>query len=101
MLAVNGVQYYIELSSTVFRFIVEECGPRKPPSFPTPNVEPVPNWTPAKVPTATVLQGRLVRLEKLDPAKHGRDLFVSLDAPGPAMWEYMLRGPFKVGRFLV
>ncbi|KAH7701112.1 hypothetical protein AAVH_31759, partial [Aphelenchoides avenae] len=47
------------------KFIDDERGPLPSPKFPPPNVDPVPNWMPAKIPDSKTLTGRLVRLEKL------------------------------------
>jgi RimJ/RimL family protein N-acetyltransferase len=40
------------------------------------------HWTPRPRPTAETLEGRWCRLEKLDPVRHGSDLFASAIAPG-------------------
>lgn len=39
-------------------------------------------WTPRPRPERKVLEGRYVRLEPLDPARHGPDLFVASSGPG-------------------
>lgn len=54
------------------------------------------SWTPAKAAQATTLNGRFVRLEKLDPARHGDDLWLVLQGPGsdPRLWDYLPYGPF-------
>lgn len=39
-------------------------------------------WTPCPRPDGRVLQGRWVRLEKLDPARHGDSLYAASVAPG-------------------
>lgn len=80
------------------RFIDDERGPLPSPKFPPPNVDPVPNWMPAKIPDSKTLTGRLVRLEKLGTAKHGSDLFRALNGPDadPNLWQYVLPGPFNV-----
>jgi RimJ/RimL family protein N-acetyltransferase len=39
-------------------------------------------WTARAAPTRDVLEGRFVRLEPLDPARHGDDLFAASAAPG-------------------
>jgi RimJ/RimL family protein N-acetyltransferase len=39
-------------------------------------------WRPVPVPQRSVLDGRYARLEPLDPARHGDDLFASAVAPG-------------------
>ena len=55
------------------------------------------NWTPARVPDLSVLQGRYVRLERLDPDRHGDGLWVALQGPGAdaALWDYLPYGPFS------
>ncbi|MBF4555681.1 MAG: GNAT family N-acetyltransferase [Pseudomonadales bacterium] len=54
------------------------------------------DWKGAPAPTATLLEGRFIRLEKLDPARHGDDLFNALQGPGadPKLWDYLPYGPF-------
>ena len=51
-------------------------------------------WTPAHAPEPHVLQGRHVRLEPLDPARHGADLWQTLHADDPALWDFLPYGPF-------
>ncbi|MEM6617297.1 MAG: GNAT family protein [Pseudomonadota bacterium] len=58
-----------------------------------PTVE---NWTPRESIRRHVMQGRLVRMEPLDVAKHGPAMFEQfrdLDPDG-AVWTYMPDGPF-------
>lgn len=54
------------------------------------------NWKPATAPTAQVIDGRFIRLEKLDPARHGDDLWEVLQGPAsdPVLWDYLPYGPF-------
>lgn len=54
------------------------------------------NWKGVPAPTAQLLEGRFIRLEKLDPARHGDDLFHALHGPGadPKLWDYLPYGPF-------
>ena len=54
------------------------------------------NWKPAGTPKAEPLEGRFIRLEKLDPARHGNDLWEVLQGPGsdPLLWDYLPYGPF-------
>jgi len=54
------------------------------------------NWTPATTPDATPIDGRFIRLERLDPARHADDLWAVLQGPGsdPALWDYLPYGPF-------
>lgn len=51
---------------------------------------------PAKYPEAITLQGRFVRMEKLDPKRHGDDLWNVFHGPqaDPTLWDYMFDGPF-------
>ena len=55
----------------------------------------LPGWTPRPVPSAPVLPGRSVRLERLDPERHAADLLAAdaLDADGSS-WTYLPYGPF-------
>lgn len=54
------------------------------------------NWQPRPVPQREPLAGRFVRLEPLDPGRHGDDLWLALQGPGcdPALWDYLPYGPF-------
>lgn len=54
------------------------------------------HWQAARTPDAAVLHGNRVRLERLDPARHGDDLWQALQGAGadPHMWTYMGYGPF-------
>ncbi len=52
------------------------------------------DWTPALPPQPRLLQGRLVRLELLDPPRHGADLWKALHDQDPALWDYLPYGPF-------
>ncbi|WP_158890219.1 MULTISPECIES: GNAT family N-acetyltransferase [unclassified Pseudomonas] len=52
------------------------------------------DWTPAQLPQPRLLQGRYVRLEPLDPQRHGDDLWAALHDQDPALWDYLPYGPF-------
>ena len=54
------------------------------------------HWQAARTPDAAVLHGNRVRLERLDPARHGGDLWQALHGvdADPHMWTYMGYGPF-------
>ena len=54
------------------------------------------NWHAASAPSRDTLQGRSVRLEALDPARHGNDLWQALQGPDsdPQLWDYLPYGPF-------
>lgn len=54
------------------------------------------HWQPRPTPDHRALPGRFVRLEALDPARHGGDLWHALQGPGhdPALWNYLPYGPF-------
>lgn len=56
---------------------------------------PVPDWAPCERPPRSPIQGRYCRLEPLDVAAHGDDLWAafSADAEG-RMWTYLPSGPF-------
>jgi RimJ/RimL family protein N-acetyltransferase len=49
--------------------------------------------SPAREPNAVVLEGRYGRIEKLDPARHGADLWSALDSHHH-VWTYLPYGPF-------
>ncbi|MEQ8602555.1 MAG: GNAT family protein [Marivibrio sp.] len=57
---------------------------------------PVDDWTPRPRPDGRSLAGRFCRLERLDPARHGRALFDAdrQDETG-ASWTYLPYGPFE------
>ncbi|MDH4562938.1 GNAT family protein [Pseudomonas sp. BN411] len=52
------------------------------------------HWQPRPAPAHTPLLGRFVRLEPLDAARHGDDLWYALQGPDPALWDYLAYGPF-------
>jgi len=54
------------------------------------------HWQAAKLPEARTLEGRFIRLEKLDLARHGDGLWAALQGPGsdPKLWDYLPYGPF-------
>jgi RimJ/RimL family protein N-acetyltransferase len=54
------------------------------------------DWKGVPAPTATLLEGRFIRLERLDPARHAEELFAALEGPGadPKLWDYLPYGPF-------
>ena len=56
---------------------------------------PLPGWTPPPSPPRTPMEGRLCRLEPLDPARHAEELFAADrdDAEG-RNWTYLPRGPY-------
>lgn len=51
---------------------------------------------PADVPTGAVLEGRLIRLEPLDPELHA-DVLVDATSGlnNSALWQYLFDGPFE------
>ena len=52
-------------------------------------------WTPRPRPEGRLLEGRWVRLEPLDWARHSADLFSAIDGPGnESLWRYIPFGPF-------
>lgn len=48
------------------------------------------DWQGAPAPTVQLLEGRFIRLEKLDPARHADGLWQALEGPGadPKLWDY-------------
>ena len=54
------------------------------------------DWQGVPPPSAQRLEGRFIRLEKLDPARHGEGLFKALQGPDadPKLWDYLPYGPF-------
>ena len=56
----------------------------------------VPGWRGAARPSRTVIEGRLCRLEPLDPASHVDDLYDAYSDDGDGViWTYMPVGPFE------
>ncbi|MFF7707316.1 GNAT family N-acetyltransferase [Pseudomonas sp. NPDC007930] len=55
------------------------------------------HWNPVKAPVATTIEGRYMRLEKLDPGRHGDDLWDLLHGPAAdkKQWDYLPYGPFR------
>ncbi|MFL6257799.1 MAG: GNAT family N-acetyltransferase, partial [Pyrinomonadaceae bacterium] len=55
----------------------------------------VPDWKPAQLPAREKIEGRLCRLEPLEPERHAADLHAanSLDTEG-RNWSYLPYGPF-------
>ncbi len=53
-------------------------------------------WSPRSLPPRTAMRGRLVRLEPIDPQRHGSALFRAAEGPGadPRLWDWMAVGPF-------
>lgn len=54
------------------------------------------HWQSAKLPDTRTLDGRFVRLEKLDASRHADGLWTALEGPGadPKLWDYLAVGPF-------
>ena len=55
------------------------------------------HWLAAKTPDTRTLEGRFIRLEKLDPTRHGDELWLALQGPDsdPKLWDYLPYGPFN------
>lgn len=51
-------------------------------------------WQARPFPPHEALAGRFVRLEPLDAARHGDDLWQALQGPDPDLWDYLPYGPF-------
>jgi RimJ/RimL family protein N-acetyltransferase len=51
------------------------------------------DWRPAALPAREPIEGNLVRLEPLDPLKHGDDLFAET-VGADSTWDYLGYGPF-------
>lgn len=54
---------------------------------------PVPGWTPPPAPQGAPLEGRYVRLERMDPDTHAGDLHRAYSGHD-ALWTYLPYGPF-------
>ena len=56
---------------------------------------PLPGWTPRALPPREPMEGRLCRVEPLDPAVHAADLFAAYGADREGrIWTYLPYGPF-------
>jgi RimJ/RimL family protein N-acetyltransferase len=57
---------------------------------------PVADWTPRPLPPSSAMQGRLVRVEPLDPDVHAADLFhANREDREGRNWTYLPYGPFE------
>lgn len=58
----------------------------------------IPDWSGAQLPTAAAIEGKYVRLEKLDPGKHGDALWLTYCGPDcdPAQFDGLKYGPFSI-----
>jgi RimJ/RimL family protein N-acetyltransferase len=55
----------------------------------------VPDWSPRPLPPRSAMEGRLVRVEPLDPAAHAEDLFhANREDREGRNWTYLPYGPF-------
>lgn len=54
------------------------------------------DWKPVQAPVAHTMNGRYIRLEKLDPKRHGEDLWEALQGTesDQKLWDYLPYGPF-------
>jgi RimJ/RimL family protein N-acetyltransferase len=52
------------------------------------------NWSPARTPERSPLEGEAVRLEPVDPARHARDLSTASEG-APSLWDHLAYGPFE------
>ena len=59
------------------------------------------HWTPRPTPGLSILSGRRVRLEPLDPAGHGDRLFATIGGADNSLWEWMPVGPFATREALL
>ncbi|CDF93237.1 MULTISPECIES: GNAT family N-acetyltransferase [unclassified Pseudomonas] len=55
------------------------------------------DWKGVPAPFTQLIEGRFIRLEKLDPARHAEGLWQALEGPGadPKLWDYLPYGPFS------
>jgi RimJ/RimL family protein N-acetyltransferase len=56
-------------------------------------VGPIVDTTPGKLPGAVTLRGRFGHIEKLDAARHGKDLWQGVKSDD-TLWDYLGYGPF-------
>jgi RimJ/RimL family protein N-acetyltransferase len=50
------------------------------------------NWTPRPFPPRKVLEGRYARLEPLDVARHGADIWAAFANAPESLWDYLFTG---------
>jgi RimJ/RimL family protein N-acetyltransferase len=63
--------------------------------FGQPIGDALPDWMPRPRPPRMAMDGRVVRVEPLDPQRHEDDLFAAYaDDPEGKVWTYMVWGPF-------
>jgi RimJ/RimL family protein N-acetyltransferase len=62
--------------------------------MPSPELGPLVDFTGAQAPDDTVLHGDHVRIEPLDPTRHGPGLWRAASAGDPDLWAYLPYGPF-------
>lgn len=59
----------------------------------------LPGWTGATPPPRIPMEGRMMRLEPTDAARHGDDLYAAYDTDAEGrMWTYLPTGPFNGDR---
>ena len=70
-----------------------ETSAHRPPNL--GRVFEIPDWRPRPLPSATPMEGRTCRLERLDPARHGGELWRSYSADVAGhLWTHLPYGPF-------
>jgi RimJ/RimL family protein N-acetyltransferase len=52
------------------------------------------NWSRARTPERSPLEGETVKLEPVDPARHAGDLFTASEG-APSLWDHLAYGPFE------
>jgi RimJ/RimL family protein N-acetyltransferase len=69
---------------------------REPMRTSPPSIAPLADPSPAPPPERRVIEGRYVRVEPLDPAAHGADLYAAShgDEAKARIWAYLPYGPF-------
>jgi RimJ/RimL family protein N-acetyltransferase len=63
---------------------------------PEPKLGPPVDWSPVESPSRSAIVGATVRLEPIDPDRHGDDLWEAAQGPGrdERTWDYLGYGPF-------
>ena len=85
------------LAAAACRLAAVDDSPALPPvqgaamnAYGQPVGPPLPHWTPRRLPPRQPIAGRYCRIEPLDPARHGADLFAAYDAaPDGSDWTYL------------
>jgi RimJ/RimL family protein N-acetyltransferase len=87
-------RYLLAMTTTRITAMTEQAKPAFN-EWKQPVGAPLPGWEERPRPQGVALEGRYCRLEPVDAARHGADLFAAYaQAPDGSDWTYMMSGPF-------